>query len=284
MLTNLMVIGGLLMVAPQDTTIRVESETRLSVENREGNIVIRTWDRNEVRVETDRFDENRMEITRSGSTLRIRPARPWDDDVDIELTVPAEMALEVRGSPSADISIEGSRAMVAAETVEGDVWVRGGSTVAVRTVEGDVQIEDVNGPVAASSGDGEIRVLSVRGSVAVDGIDGDITLEDITSDNVDVTTVDGDIIFSGPIQDGGRYRLSTHDGDLVATVQEGANVTVAVATFDGSFRPSFEVPIRGNIRNRFQITLGSGSARLELEAFDGEIFLIRPGERLPDMD
>ena len=79
-----------------------------------------------------------------------------------------------------------------------------------------------------------------------------------------------------------RGGLVTHDGELVCTIAEGSNVTVAVATFAGDFRASFPISLQGRVDRRFEFTLGSGSARLKLEAFDGEIHLIRPGEAVPE--
>lgn len=277
------VLTTLSLVQPADTVVRVDAGTRLSIENFEGSVVVRAWDRNEVRIETDEFDGPHIEIRRTGSVLQIRPSRGRDPDdaVDLELTVPISSSVTV-SAPFSDVSVEGTRAPVSIETVEGDVRVRGGrGAVVVRTVEGDVQVEEAEGSITVSSGDGGIRILDSSGTISVDGIDGDILLDGIEATTVAVSTVDGDIWYDGPIRADGRYSLTTHDGDITCTVQEGADVTVLVATFDGDFRASFPVQLRGTVERRFELVLGRGSARLELEAFDGEIALIRPGERTP---
>jgi hypothetical protein len=67
------------------------------------------------------------------------------------------------------------------------------------------------------------------------------------------------------------------------SVPERSNVSVAVSTFDGEFDASFPVQITETRRRRFTFTIGSGSARLELETFDGDIQLRRPGEVRPGM-
>jgi len=288
-MTNLVIgaLTGLALMQSADTTVQAPSGTALAIENRHGSVVVRTWDRREVRVQTQRPGEPSVEIARDGSTLRIRPAAAWrhgdhsDDDIELRLTVPESTAMSV-SAPFADVDIEGTGASVAVESVEGDVWVRGAGSVAVRAAEGDIRIEGARGAVAASSGDGDIEITDAAGAVAVEGIDGDITMLDIEASSVDAVTVDGDVVYRGTIRDGGQYRLSTHDGDIVATVPESANVRVWVSTFDGDFQPSFPITLSTGLQNRFEFTIGSGSARLELEAFDGEIFLIRPGERLPD--
>jgi DUF4097 and DUF4098 domain-containing protein YvlB len=135
-----------------------------------------------------------------------------------------------------------------------------------------------------STAAGDVRLGDVAGALSVEAIDGDVVVEGADADKVQVTTVDGDVLYDGPIRDEGRYRFATHDGDIVCTVPEGANATVSVATFAGDFEASFPIAIQSSVDRRFQFTLGSGSARLELEAFEGEILLIRPGEGRPEDD
>ena len=101
-----------------------------------------------------------------------------------------------------------------------------------------------------------------------------ILLDDVSARSVDVTTTDGDISFVGDLRPGGTYRLSTHDGDLSVVLPANVDATVTVSTFDGEFMP--EIPItldrfRGGKEMSF--TLGSGGARLTLNAFDGDIVL-----------
>ncbi len=69
---------------------------------------------------------------------------------------------------------------------------------------------------------------------------------------------------------------------MTFSVPEGSGLTVSIATFDGSLHPSFPVTLRGGIGQLTEFTIGDGSARVELETFDGDIYLIRPGERTPE--
>ncbi|MGH7342915.1 MAG: DUF4097 family beta strand repeat-containing protein, partial [Candidatus Rokuibacteriota bacterium] len=111
-------------------------------------------------------------------------------------------------------------------------------------------------------------------------------LRGINATSVDASTVDGDIVYDGTIRDDGRYSLATHDGDLAVTIPERTNATVDIQTFSGSIDASFPVQIT-EIRKdrRFSIIFGRGTARLELQSFDGDIRLVRPGEvALPQSD
>lgn len=265
-----------------DTTFTVGSDARLEIETREGTIEVRGWDRPEVRVEAIGRSDRAVEVTRSGPVYRIRPRGFWNaESVDLRVTVPHAVAVEVSGGES-DITVFGTGGPVAIETIDGDVRVEDAAgPVTARTVDGDIVVANVRGPVELVSGDGNMRVRRVTGNVRVEGIDGDIALWEIDSEAVTATTVDGDIRYDGHVHPGGRYELITHDGDLVFSVPDGAGAHVEVSTFDGSLRPSFPVEIRGGLDRLTEFTIGDGAARVRLETFSGEIFLIRPGEGPP---
>ena len=279
-------------VQMSDTTIGVEEGMRLHLRNEAGEIRVTTWERHEVRVVVNRARGVRIDVERSGSVLRIRPAldlefrdefrtrgrrgRFADDEVvDFALTVPVYLDLELYGVET-DISVVGMNANVTAETVEGSVLVRGGNgLVVVHSVEEEVRVERVRGRVRASSTDGDVWISDVVGEVTAESVDGNIELNDVDSRQVTARTVDGDVVFDGPIHDDGRYHLSTHEGDVTASIPAGTNATVMVASFDGDFETSFSVILRGLRGRRFHFTLGDGSARIELESFDGDVYLRR---------
>jgi hypothetical protein len=68
-------------------------------------------------------------------------------------------------------------------------------------------------------------------------------------------------------------------------VPEKVNAVLTVRTYNGSFRSTFPVKTDDqNTRKRFTVTLGNGSAHLELESFGGAIALRRPGEARPETE
>src|SRR5207248_3287924 len=123
-----------------------------------------------------------------------------------------------------------------------------------------------------------LALSGVYTDISVEGSQGEITAETVQA------TVNGDVTYDGTIKDGGRYRFSTHDGDLRVSVPEKANVSVSVSTFNGDFSACFPVQLTGKTKHRFSFTIGSGTARLELESFDGDIRLCRPGQLAKDKD
>ena len=261
-----------------DTTFDVSANAVLGVRNHAGEVVIRTWDRNQVRVEASHSSRDRVKILQSKSAVKIqsetRHGHP--DVVDLEITIPSGMAVDLWGFET-DVSVDGVRNGVRIETMSGDIDIRDvEGEIALRSVEGDITLMRAAGSLEVNCVEGEVSVVDFDGDIYTESIDGDITLTGIESDKVEAKTVDGDVLYDGAIRDDGRYRLTTHDGDVVVSLPANVNATLEVATFDGEFEADFPVQLEGAQANRkFSFTLGNGSARIELHSFDGDIQLKR---------
>jgi DUF4097 and DUF4098 domain-containing protein YvlB len=261
-----------------DTTVSVPAGARLSLSNHAGTIRVTAWDRPEMRVQAEHGSRDAIDIDVRGAVVRVKAERRYGipSFVEYAITVPRGMAVDLDGVET-EITVEGVTGDVSAGSVEGGVAVRGAAgAVTIRSVEGDLVVEGGRGRVAVEGVEGEVRVTGAQGEITVETVDGDVTLENIESASVDVGTVEGTITYAGTIQDGGRYRLTSHEGDVVLHVPEGLNATVSVATFEGSFEadPAFRVQVTSaRPGRRFSFTLGTGSARVELETFEGEIRL-----------
>lgn len=283
-MTLTLTLGLLVALAPPqgegtDTTVAVRPGTRLEVHNMGGDIIVRTWERNAVRVVAEHSSRDRVDIGYGGVVLTVSASsrRGAPHSVDYTLTVPVAMDLNLSGTFS-DISVDGSTGRINLETVEGDVSVRGGgSLVTLHSVSGDVQVSGVRGRLEASSTNGEVVVEDLEGEVSAETTNGDVLLRGIRSGNVSATTVNGDIEYRGSLRDDGQYRLSTHNGDVTVTVPTGTNATVTVSTFSGDFESDFPVTLGPSRQGkRFTFTIGTGRATLELESFQGSIRLVRP--------
>jgi DUF4097 and DUF4098 domain-containing protein YvlB len=272
-----------LAMAPQqqtDTTLAVAADGRLEIHNvMEGSVTIRTWNQAQARVVADYEGDKAVEVTYSAPKLsvRVRPERLGDDATDLDLTIPNRMSVEVNGIEM-EFDAEDLGGNVAVNTVEGGVSVSGGrGNITLNSVEGGVTLTGAEGNIALVSVDGDVAVSNSAGVISVQNVDGDISMEGITSDNVEVNTVDGDLHYRGTIRDDGRYFLSTHDGDITIVVPDGTNARVSVSTFSGDLEADFPVTLSGDMDQRsFSFTLGSGKALLEISTFDGVIKLLRP--------
>lgn len=275
MLLLLAVLAG---AAPQDTdtTLAVPAGARLSLSNFEGGVTITAWNRHAIRVQATHDDDTRVEAEVRGTSVSVRGrSRYGPPEVEYRISVPADMSLEIN-SHSGDIRIDGVQGEVQLQTVEGALRVSGGKgRIALQSVEGDIDLTGASGRISISTVDGGVVVKDARGDLQVSAIDGEVRLEGIDVSTAEVSTVDGGILFSGMIREGGRYHLNSHDGD-VTVVAPDIDAAVSVSTFDGDFVSDFPVTLTGqSSRRRLDFTLGRGRARLELESFDGTVALRR---------
>ena len=156
----------------------------------------------------------------------------------------------------------------------------------LKSVQGEVMLEKAKGRIEVRAVNEGIRLADISGDLSAESTNGSIFLDRIDSGNVDLYTVNGDVSYDGPIKEKGLYRLTTHNGLIAMAIPERVNATLMVRTYNGSFRSSFPVGggDTGERRKRFTVSLGNGSARVELESFGGTIALRRPGEARPETE
>ncbi len=214
----------------------------------------------------------------SGQSVSIRSSgRYGPETVDYHLTVPVDMHLSISGQ-SGDVTIDGTKGEISVETVEGEIRVTGGAgLISLRSVDGSITLSGARGRMELNSVDGAIRLTNVAGEIRAQAVDGEITMDGVESSSVEAQSVDGEISYRGPIMDGGRYRLVSHDGD-VTVITPAINASVSVSTYSGNMESDFPIKLDG-IRpgKRMDFTMGTGSARLEIESFDGTVSLRKGG-------
>jgi DUF4097 and DUF4098 domain-containing protein YvlB len=256
-----------------DTTIAVSRGASLNVKNYSGEVFIEGWNRNAIRIRTDdESDEKVLVVPSSGAfTVRASAKHEEDQSADLRLIVPVWMNVAISGIHT-DVIVTGTQGQVKVETVHGDVIVRGGrQRIDLNTVDDDICVSDASGVVRAET------------------VNGDAYIWRTASDSVDVSTVNGDVVYEGTMGEHGGYRFTSHNGDISVAMPRAASAAVAVSTFSGDFQSNFPVTLTGNhSSNRFQFCLGSCSARVELQSFQGTIQLYRataiPSSRIQKID
>lgn len=276
LLTATALLATLLASPAGDTTVAVSRGTRLSVNNHAGRITVTAWNRDEVQIRSVSSDDDaEIRVERSGNELLVsQRMRYGPTEIDLTINAPAWMALSLQGIET-EIVVSGTAAPVRAQSVEGNVTVSGGTeNVALSSVDGDVSADGVRGNLDIQAVDGNVTVRKLTGALSIQAVDGNALLDGITSSSVRVSSVDGDIRFDGAIAPNGNYAFKTHDGNISIRPAGALNATVTVSTWSGEFESATPVTISGSQEgNRFSFTVGTGSARLELEAFDGLIRL-----------
>src|SRR6266550_2959289 len=120
---------ALMIITPTDQTVPVAKGTKLDVNNFAGDVAIKVWDKDAVRVEVNHSDREIVDIKPGDQVLTVRsrsvrggPPR----SLDYAITIPRWMAVNVTGT-YADVMLDGVGADVTIDTTRGDIKVNGGS-------------------------------------------------------------------------------------------------------------------------------------------------------------
>jgi DUF4097 and DUF4098 domain-containing protein YvlB len=278
---------ALMAITPTDQTVPVAKGTKLDVNNFAGDVNIKVWDKDAVRVEVNNSDRETVDINKGEQTLTIRSrslrgGRPRS--LDYTISVPSWMPITVAGT-YADVTMDGVGADVSVETTHGDVKVRGGSGfVSLKSVQGEITLERAKGRIEVRAVNESIHLADINGDLSAESTNGSIILDRIDSGNVDLYTVNGNISYDGAIKDKGLYRLTTHNGLIAMPIAEKANAALTVRTYNGGFRSTFPIGDPEKRNKRFTVSLGNGSAHVELESFGGTIALRRPTDPRPETE
>jgi hypothetical protein len=268
-----------------DTTIAVQPNARIQIQNFAGAIRVKGWDRSAVRVVAgeSRRDEVRIQGRDAALAISTVSKSGVPTPLDYVITVPVRASLDIVGTYT-DVSIDGVRGSVSATTVQGEVTLRGGDgVISLKSVEGAVTVQDATGRIEVNGVNKGLVLRNVSGDIAAETVNGSIVLDGIESSDVEAETVNGRVTYAGTIRDRGRYRFGTHSGSIIVSIPDRTNATIAAVTYQGTFSSRFDLPNAAmdsgpGPRRRANFVFGNGSARIEAESFQGNIVLARPGD------
>src|SRR3989475_9700859 len=128
MLTTLATLAALALTQQTDTTVPVRAGARLEVHNYGGEIAVKTWSRNAVRVVADHSSRDRISGGASEQVVRVKtePGRRGPSQIDYAATVPAWMALNLSGGYT-DVEVGGPQNEITAGAVHGEACDLGGT-------------------------------------------------------------------------------------------------------------------------------------------------------------
>jgi len=268
-----------------DETVPAQRGGRLAINNYAGEVVIHTWDKDSIHVVARHQSRTKVSIRTNGTATSIAASSSMgpQGSVDYDITAPAWMPVRVEGTFNF-VTMDGVQGEVFANTVRGDVIIKGGTgTITAKSVEGEVQVDGARGKITVSSVQEKIRITNTSGEITAESVNGGITMTGMDATSVDASTVNGTIVYEGRLADNGHYSFNTHNGDLSLGIPENANATFTIRTYQGSV--SSDLPLEGISRNdvqrgrRVTTTLGSGAADVSLETFGGTIRLRRGSVR-----
>jgi DUF4097 and DUF4098 domain-containing protein YvlB len=266
--------------APQtDQTVSVSRGARLAIDNYAGEVLIRGWEKDAVRVQARHKGGTTVNIQKDSSIVTISATtNPPHGPVDYEITAPIWMPMKIEGQ-YIFVTVEGVQGELSVTAVRGDIVLKNVGSATAKTIKGSIEVEGARGRMILSSVNEDIKIAGTSGDLSAETTNGSITLERVESANVEMTTVNGDITYDGSLADKGHYSFTTHKGDITLTVPATASAAFTVRTYSGEFGTSLPVkgpdPSEARRGRRVTYTLGGGSAEVDLESFGGEIRLRR---------
>ncbi len=268
---TIILLGTLVAESKKEFHFTVGPRAGISVINPYGSISVKPSLGNTVMV-TAILHSDKVEVdnNQSGNRVDIQshllPGADVDSGrVDYEILVPSD----------ASITLHSSTGTLHAEKLHGDVNLEGpGANVDVRDISNaHVHVKTMNGAVNLDN--------IQNGHVEVDSLSGEVTLNGVNGSLVQVVSTSGRINYVGDFGNSGEYRLTSHSGDIDATIPEWTSADVSARSVRGEVHD--DIPLQPKTHTYFALDKGRAfagtmgrvavSSTVVLRTFSGKIHL-----------
>jgi hypothetical protein len=310
--------GGASRVITAEQTLPAEATVTLLACVETGDVVVRGWDRKEVRARSN--DASRIELRRADATAdpnpatrievliardQAEPARPGlcSNSGNLELDVPRGSTVQIKGN-TGDISAA-TVANVRMKTLSGDIelqritksieaWSANG-TIIVRNSSGRTRLETIGGEIVAS----DLTADEASDEFFAKSVSGEITLAKLAHTHVEASSSNSSIDFTGALAEGGLYTFKSHAGSVRLSLPADASFQLnAKVHHAGEIITDFpirQVPVKATDDPHNPATVGGPllydgrltgvtgksdrrAATLILSSFSGTLHLQRQGQ------
>lgn len=189
-----------------------------------------------------------------------------------------------RGRASAVVSISvPAGCSVELGVVSADAVVSGIETeqTKVKSVSGDVTLDGVRSNISAQTVSGDLESRRLAGTLAFTTVSGDLTVVAGTSDSLRAETVSGDVTLDLDLQREGRIEVSSVSGDLTLRLPDSTGLTVDVTSMSGELTSALEglTTERKPARSRLHGRHGDGASTLRAKTMSGHVTILARAER-----
>jgi DUF4097 and DUF4098 domain-containing protein YvlB len=268
---TIILLGTLVAESKKELHFTVGPRAGISVINPYGSISVKPSLGNTVVVTAVLYSEKvEVDNNQSGNRVDIQShllpgADAQSGRVDYEILVPAD----------ASITLHSSTGTLHAEKLHGDVNLEGpGANVDIRDISNaHVHVKTMNGAVNLDN--------IQNGHVEVDSLSGEVTLNGVNGSLVQVVSTSGRINYIGDFGNSGEYRLTSHSGDINATIPEWTSADVSARSVRGEVHD--DIPLQPKTHTYFPLDKGRAfagtvgrvavSSTVVLRTFSGKIHL-----------
>lgn len=265
-----------------EKTVPLRSGGYFSLSNRNGNVEISSWDREELRIEA-------LKKVKSSSRRRAREAmEDLKIDIDVrgddEVIVETDYPRQYRGREGLWGILEailGGRKKPQI-TVQYTVTLPERVDLKVGTTNGRIEIDEIVGDTRASSTNGSIAISQVRGFIDVSTTNGRIHMTDVGG-GLDASTTNGGIKvrYSSLAEITGDISIRTTNGSIQLMLPEDVDADVSARTTNGHIDTDFPITVRGRYgRKHLSGRINDGGPLIELKTTNGSIKIKSSGVRI----
>lgn len=211
---------------------------RVRVENVNGAVELRTWDRDYVRVTA----------LKSGSALAI-------SNTVIRVSQPGrEIRIETVAlhSPHLFSFIFGGHRLA---KVEYELLAPAGLAVRLETVNGAVRVDGRRAELRAETVNGSLDLREIHGPVHAETVNGRISLSGDGAEDTHLETVNGSIEASLPAASSFRYRLSSINGSMEVGERRSHAHAIGIKSFEGEINGGRSLVKAGTVNGGIHILL-----------------------------
>ncbi len=266
-----------------DRSLDAAPDGAVHIRNTRGEIDVKGWDKNQVRVKgelDDLTEEFIFEADDKVTTIRVEMEKrsiSHGDGSDLEIWVPSGSKVWFEGV-SSDFDISNISGGSSIKTVSGDIHAEGLSErIQINAVSGDVEIEDSTAKIKITTVSGDMEIKANADAAAFSTVSGDIEAELGTYSKLSVSSVSGEIEVSGSLADSGNVSAESVSGEVHLHFNGAVNAEVtARAGIGGDIenglndqRPKEKFPGGARLSTR----VGEGEGRVKVGTVSGDIRL-----------
>ena len=272
-----------------DRTVAADPGVEIEIEIVSGELVLRSWDRAEVRITGTLGDDvEELQVEGGGDRISIEIELPDDErrsryrrdlDAELEITVPTGASIDAE-TISAPITAVGLRGQLDLESVSGDIEVAdAASRLDLETVSGSIRVRRSPVPVDAETVSGAVDLEQVGARVDAASVSGRVRVETGELERLEAESVSGSVEISAALARGGRLDVSSHSGNVDVRLPGDTAAAFELSTYSGSIAnelgPEAQRESRWVPAQSVNFSTGGGGGKVTIESFSGNIRLRR---------
>lgn len=290
-----------------DQILKTSADGRVSIDVMSGEVQIKSWDKNEVKVTGELDDDaDGYQFEESNGRVVFKVHMPqqrwgsWKDDAGSNLIfwVPKQNDIRFEGV-NTSVSVKDIYGGSRINTVNGDIEASTLSKrVSLETVNGRIYSANLEGKIKLMTVNGEIEDRDSRGELEIEAVNGDINTVTEAAE-LNVNNVNGDIDLK--LKNIKELEINTVNGDMDVELRTQRNAKVYISsvggdanlTFDKSFAGTITVEAHsgGDITNKIngqrpkserygpgeslRLSMGSEPVEVEIDTVSGDIKLMK---------